>query len=615
MPCPSCQHDLRIEAEFVGHRVRCQHCAHAFAVPGEEPPATEDGCGGGGGLDIPGYEVLGLLRNGSMGRVYTARQETLDRTVAVKVLYEDLVRSAEYVARFRREATVAARLAHTNIVHILDAGEAGGCPYLVMEFADGETVQDRIDAHGAFDEPTALSIALAVTEALAHVHHCGLIHRDVKPANVILTREGGVKLIDFGLARFVDDAEWAAAEAGNAIGTPEYISPEQTRGQADVDIRCDIYCLGATLYHMVTGRAPYAGDTLEILRQHADGRTYPVPPSEINPALGAGLTAVLGTMMAKNREERYTQPTDLLLDLRCVLLGDPPVLAARRSDAPDGAGDEQGDDVEPIRLEPENGRWYVWRGNDRLDKRDVERAFSNGRNGAPHGPENASEYARRARGWFRKGAFHKALADYTEAIRLDPGRAELLRARGDASWSLKAYDQAVADYTAALRLDPVDAESYVRRGGLFMREGDYARARADLAAAVRHAPDLASARNRLAWLLATCPDPQVRDGKAAVESATRACEQTGWRTAGVLDTLAAACAEAGDTDSAVKWQEEAIGLLTAESPERETYQGRLTLYQNRTPYRQPLADRDPASLIDTDRPPDYPAVRRRSGDP
>ena len=122
-----------------------------------------------------------------------------------------------------------------------------------------------------------------MAEALDHVHRRGLIHRDVKPANLILTTEGGVKLIDFGLARPVSDEAWAAAEAGNAIGTPEYISPEQTRGQSDLDARSDFYSLGATLYHLVTGRAPYAGTSLEILRQHADPRARPVPADRSTP--------------------------------------------------------------------------------------------------------------------------------------------------------------------------------------------------------------------------------------------------------------------------------------------------------------------------------------------
>jgi serine/threonine-protein kinase len=197
-----------------------------------------------------------------------------------------------------------------------------------MEYADGETVQERIDARGPFGEATAVGVALAVAEALGHIHRHGLIHRDLKPANIILTRDGGVKLIDFGLARPVDDAGWAVAEAGNAIGTPESISPEQTRGQVDVDVRGDIYGLGAILYHMVTGRPAYSGTTHEVIRQHADPRAAPVPPREISPSLSAGLAAVIARMMAKNREDRYRDPDELVADLDRLRRGEPPRLAA-----------------------------------------------------------------------------------------------------------------------------------------------------------------------------------------------------------------------------------------------------------------------------------------------
>ncbi len=273
------------------------------------------------GPAIAGYEILGLIRNGSMGRVFKARQLSVDRVVAIKVLHQDLASIREYLERFRREATFAARFGHTNIAHLLDSGEAEGCPYLVMEYCDGETAQDRLDTRGAFIEGTAVAVTLEVAEALDHVHRRGMIHRDVKPNNVILTAEGGVKLIDFGLARPLCDEDWAAAEAGNAIGTPEYISPEQTRGQADLDPRSDYYSLGATLYHMVTGRVPFTGSSQDQIRQHADMRTIPVAANRVNPTLSAGVAAVIAKLMAKNREARYRRPNDLTDDLRRVLRG------------------------------------------------------------------------------------------------------------------------------------------------------------------------------------------------------------------------------------------------------------------------------------------------------
>jgi len=338
MHCPCCGHPLSVRAEYLGRRVTCRFCRSSFVVQGDvtDAPATGDlpvvpsgefpevtiesvrPCG----LGVPGYEPLGLIRNGAMGQVHKARQKSVDRVVAVKVLQHGLSGHAEYVVRFRREATFAARLAHTNIPHLIDAGEVDGCPYLVMEYVEGETALDLLNANGVFPEAAAVEVALGVAEALDHVHGRGLIHRDVKPANLILTTDGDVKLIDFGLARLTSDEDWAAAEAGNAIGTPEYISPEQTRGQSDLDARTDLYSLGATLYHLVTGRPPYSGTSQDILRQHADPRARPAPPSQSNPSLGAGFVTVIDKLMANTREDRYRHADELIGDLHRVRRGE-----------------------------------------------------------------------------------------------------------------------------------------------------------------------------------------------------------------------------------------------------------------------------------------------------
>ncbi len=328
MHCPHCRHPVRVRVEYLGRRVRCRFCQEAFRVQ------TEFGDGSSSGLgEIPllsgefasvnsqigpairGYEPLGLIREGGMSRVYKARQLSVDRLVAVKVLNLALASKLEYVERFRREARFAARLAHTNIPHLLDAGEILGCPYLVMDYAGGETAQDRLDARGALTEAEAVTIALDIAEALDHVHRRGLIHRDVKPANLILDVSGHARLIDFGLARPLADEDWAVAEAGNAIGTPVYISPEQARGQADLDPRSDLYSLGSTLYHLVTGQAPYAGNSQHLMRQHTDPRARPVDPDQLNPALSIGLVALIGKLTAKNRQARYERMGDLIDDL------------------------------------------------------------------------------------------------------------------------------------------------------------------------------------------------------------------------------------------------------------------------------------------------------------
>ncbi|GAC1470763.1 MAG: hypothetical protein NVSMB9_16170 [Isosphaeraceae bacterium] len=282
-------------------------------------------------LEIPGYQIIDKLGKGSMGVVFKARQTSVDRIVAVKILLDALAKNKEFIKRFDREAKIAAKLSHNNIVNAIDAGEVNGLHFFVMEYVEGGTIKDSLDKNKVFDEKTAVKIVMAVAEALKHAHQRGLIHRDIKPENVILTKDGNVKLADLGLARLTADEKWAMSEAGMAIGTPYYISPEQVRGQVDVDIRADIYSLGATLYHMITGRVPYDGETTnEVMRQHLDKNVTMVPPDHLNTSLSSGIGMVVETMMAKNRENRYRTPDDLILDLKCLLQGESPMIAGQK---------------------------------------------------------------------------------------------------------------------------------------------------------------------------------------------------------------------------------------------------------------------------------------------
>ncbi|WP_435019010.1 serine/threonine protein kinase [Tundrisphaera sp. TA3] len=294
----------------------------------------EVGSEGGRKLEIPGYQIIERLGKGSMGLVFKAKQTSVDRIVAVKVLLDALAVNKEFIKRFEREAKIAAKLQHNNIVNAIDAGEVDGHHYFVMEYVEGPTIKDELDKNKVFDEKVAIKIVLAVAEAMKHAQERGLIHRDIKPENVILTKGGDVKLADLGLARLTADEKWAMAEAGMAIGTPYYISPEQVRGQVDVDIRGDIYSLGATLYHMVTGRVPYPGDTpQEVMRKHVDKNAHLVPPDHINTRLSSGVGVVVETMMARNRDNRYRSPDDLILDLKCLLQGESPMIAGQKSDS------------------------------------------------------------------------------------------------------------------------------------------------------------------------------------------------------------------------------------------------------------------------------------------
>ncbi len=281
-------------------------------------------------LTIPGYELKEELGKGSMGMVYKARQTSVDRIVAVKVLLEKLAGNKEFTDRFEREAKIAAKLSHSNIVGVIDAGVAAQRHYFVMEYVEGRTVKDEQDQGKIFDEADALPIIRDVARALQHAHQKGMIHRDVKPENIILTADGQVKLADLGLARPTDDHQWANSEAGMAIGTPYYISPEQVRGQTDIDARADLYSLGATLYHMVTGRVPYSGTTpTEVMKKHVNPNIELVPPDHINDQISSGLGVVVETLMERDRIKRYQNADDLLIDLDHLLQGKSPIIAAR----------------------------------------------------------------------------------------------------------------------------------------------------------------------------------------------------------------------------------------------------------------------------------------------
>jgi eukaryotic-like serine/threonine-protein kinase len=272
---------------------------------------------------IPGYKILGKLGSGAMAVVYKARQISLDRIVAIKVLPNKFAEKSNYVERFFKEGQLAAKLNHNNIVQAIDVGVSKGMYYFVMEYVEGKTIYDDLAKGVIFTEKNALEIMIQLAGALEHAHTQGLIHRDIKPKNIMITTSGVVKLADLGLARAASDLESAKAEKGKAFGTPFYIAPEQIKGEIDIDGRADIYGLGATFYHMVTGGVPFKGaNPAEVMKKHL---TEPlVPPDHINTSLSAGVSEVIETMMAKDKAERYANPSDLLEDLKSVKRGEPP---------------------------------------------------------------------------------------------------------------------------------------------------------------------------------------------------------------------------------------------------------------------------------------------------
>ena len=269
------------------------------------------------------YEIGGVLGRGGMAEVHRGRDLRLGREVAVKVLRHDLARDPSFQVRFRREAQASASLNHPAIVAVYDTGEdrttTGATPYIVMEYVEGETLRDVIRREGHLPSERAMTLAADICGALDFSHRNGIVHRDVKPGNVMITPQGTVKVMDFGIARAVSDSAATMTSTAAVIGTAQYLSPEQARGES-VDARSDVYSMGCLLYELVTGAPPFSGDSpVAVAYQHV--REDPRLPSSINPEVPAELDAILLKAMSKNPANRYQSAAEMRNDLLRALAG------------------------------------------------------------------------------------------------------------------------------------------------------------------------------------------------------------------------------------------------------------------------------------------------------
>ena len=291
------------------------------------------------------YEVGALVGRGGMAEVHLGHDTRLGRTVAIKMLRSDLARDTNFITRFRREAQSAAGLNHASIVAVYDSGgayhvESGGAevdvPYIVMEYVDGRTLRDILNERGTLSPQESAQIVEGVLDALAYSHRMGIVHRDIKPANVMISRDGAVKVMDFGIARAIADANATMTQTQAVIGTAQYLSPEQAQGQ-NVDERSDLYSTGCMLFELLTGRPPFVGDTpIAIAYQHVG--QAPVPPSTLVPGISRDLDAVVLHSLAKARDARYQDAASFRNDLVNVRLGRPVSAAAHGTASGSSAG-------------------------------------------------------------------------------------------------------------------------------------------------------------------------------------------------------------------------------------------------------------------------------------
>jgi serine/threonine protein kinase len=258
------------------------------------------------GFRVDRYLLLELIGQGGMGRVYLARDTRLNRQVALKILAPERMNNSRAVKRFEREARVGAQLQHENLVRLYDFGQANGRYYLVMEYIEGKTIGALIAAQGPISPPTAARLSWQIALGLEHAHRKGLIHRDVNPYNILVTHEGIAKLADLGLARNMAENEHVTRE-GATVGTFDYVAPEQARHSQSADIRSDIYSLGCTLYHMVTGQVPFPSPSLAE-KLYAHQMLEPVPLDRLIPDTPTGFVEVVRRMMRKQPDERYATP-------------------------------------------------------------------------------------------------------------------------------------------------------------------------------------------------------------------------------------------------------------------------------------------------------------------
>ena len=285
------------------------------------------------------FKITKKLGQGGMGTVYLAQQISLDRPCALKVMMKELAKKPGFMDRFIREARAMAKINHPNVVQCYGVFEEKGLNFVAMELMDGQSMQDWVDDLGKLPIPDAVLVTVVVAEALQHAHDLNMIHRDIKPDNILVTKKGIIKVADLGLAKSTDE-DMSMTQSGTGLGTPHYMPPEQARNAKHVDNRCDIYALGVTLYHYLTGKVPFAGDSIVELITNKDKGVFQ-PAHRANPQVPERLSLIVDKAMAKDPKHRYQHMRELVKDLETLglageslsFINDPNRQVARRGNS------------------------------------------------------------------------------------------------------------------------------------------------------------------------------------------------------------------------------------------------------------------------------------------
>jgi serine/threonine protein kinase len=265
-------------------------------------------------VQLGDFKLLKKLGQGGMGEVYLAKQVSLDRQVALKILSKEMAKRPGFVERFVREARAMARIDHPNAVKVYAADSDKGLNYVGIEYIDGQSMQDWVDQIGTLEVGDAINVVLSCADALNHAHELNLIHRDIKPDNILVTKKGVVKVADFGLAKALDDEDMSMTQSGTGLGTPLYMPPEQARDAKNVDHRTDIYALGCTFYYFLTGKLPFEGDSVLKLIVAKEKGQYPAARS-LNSRIPEKLSLMIDKMIQKEPKHRYSSCAEIINDL------------------------------------------------------------------------------------------------------------------------------------------------------------------------------------------------------------------------------------------------------------------------------------------------------------